>query len=77
MNLEELFDVVDHLPDNELARLKAHISEREKPNITEGEIWGAALEAAAQDFRGNSSPEELNEIFVAMNEKSHPSEKGL
>jgi hypothetical protein len=77
MDFAELLSVVDQLPPEDLAVLKEHIRQREADQKREAAAWGTALEEAAADFRGDSSPEELRNIFESINHKSPPSEKGL
>lgn len=79
MDFNELLEVVDNLPDDDLERLKTHITKREqsshKPRTVEE--WIAKFANIAAEFRGTSSDEEMREIIEAMTLKSPPSEKGL
>jgi hypothetical protein len=70
MDIQDILDAVDHLPDDELARLKRHITQREADRRQEAQVWGETLSAAAAAFRGESSPEELDELFDAIQIKS-------
>jgi len=77
MDIDKLLEAVDDLSADDLSRLQEHIAQRQRTLQHEAEDWLAALEAAAAEFRGDSSEEELREIFAAMNTKSTPSKKGL
>ncbi|MCC7205868.1 MAG: hypothetical protein IT323_01090 [Anaerolineae bacterium] len=77
MDFERLLEVIDTLSPQELEQLKAHLARREQNQVRDAEAWGMALEAAAAEFRGDSSPEELADLFAAINEKSPPTDKGL
>ena len=77
MNIQELLTAVDHLSGDELAQVKTRINQREAEQRREAEAWGRAFEAAAAEFRGDSSPEELDDLFKAMSLKSTPSDKGV
>jgi len=77
MDIDKLLEAVDDLSADDLHRLQEHIAQRQRTLEHEAEDWRAALEAAAAEFRGDSSEDELREIFAAMNTKSTPSKKGL
>lgn len=70
MNIHEILTAVDHLSAEELAQVKTHISQREAEQRCEAQAWGRVLEAAAAEFRGDSSPEELAALFEAIQLKS-------
>jgi hypothetical protein len=73
MDLEQLLDAVDHLSPEEREKLKAHLVGRAKPRTVEE--WMAEFADIAAEFRGDSTDEEMREIFEAMNMKSKPSKK--
>jgi hypothetical protein len=78
MNLEEILAAVDKLPPDDLERLKAHLNRTKtssKPRTVEE--WMAKFNEIADEFRGDSSDEEMRDLIAAMNMKSPPSEKGL
>lgn len=78
MNIDQLLAVIDELPPEDLERVKAHLAEgSHKPRPKTAEEWEQELKSIAEEFRGESSDEEMREIIEAMNLKSKPSDKGL
>ena len=78
MTFEEILEAVDKLPADDKERLKAHLAEtKTSPGPRTAEEWMAKFRDIAEEFRGDSSDEEMRELIEAMNMKSPPSEKGL
>jgi hypothetical protein len=75
MDIDKILAVIDNLSTDELQRLKLRIAEREQTQQRTAEQWLTALDAAITEFRGDSSEEEMQQIFEAMSMKSVPSEK--
>ncbi len=80
MDLNKLIEAVDNLPPEDLNALEAHIAQRKQAQPSHHrtvEEWMGELKRIADDFRGDSTEEEMAEIVAAMTTKSTPSEKGL
>ncbi len=78
MTLEQILAAVDQLSPDDLERLKIYVEERERMNRPRtAEEWMAELRSIAQEFRGESSDEEMRDIITAMQMKSPPSDKGM
>jgi anti-sigma factor RsiW len=73
-DISDLLAVIDRLSPEELAQIRERIDQRTRAQRTAA-AWEQAAEAAAAHFRGDSSPEELDEIFEVIKIKSQPSEK--
>ncbi len=71
MTLEEILAAVDQLSPDDLKQLKAYVEEREQPNSPRtAEEWMAELSTIAEEFRGDSSDEEMQDIVAAIQLKS-------
>jgi hypothetical protein len=75
MNLGEIISVVDELSEDEREQLKVYLSEPKvkspapvRPKTVEE--WMAKFKAIAEEFRDDSTDEEMEEIIAAMNYKS-------
>jgi hypothetical protein len=77
MIFDDLIQVIDSLSTAELEQLKVHIDARQNLLRQKAEGWAAALDAATDEFWGDSIEEEMREIFEAMSLKSLPSSKPL
>ena len=77
MNLETLLANIDNLSPEDRERVKAHLTQQEQAHRESIEHTLADLDAAINEFWGDSSEEEMNTIIEAMRTKSTPSEKGL
>jgi hypothetical protein len=77
MDLQTLLTTIDNLSPEDRERLKAHLAQQENARREHASQVLADLDAAIDEFWGESSDEEMQSIFEAMRTKSTPSEKGL
>jgi hypothetical protein len=78
MDLEQLLAAIGDLSPEERERLRQYLArqqESSKPRTVDE--WLAEFQDIANEFRGESSEEEMKEIIQAMTLKSKPSEKGV
>ena len=77
MDLNQILAAVDDLSVEERDQLQKYLSGHgmSRPRRT-AEEWMAELTDIAREFRGDSSDEEMKEIFEAMSLKSVRSDKG-
>lgn len=78
MNLEQLLPEVDRLSPEDRDKLKLHLTQHpaSAAKLTVNE-WIEVLNAIADEFRGDSTDEEMQEIVAAITTKGFSSEKGL
>lgn len=71
MDVESIIKAIDELSPEDQERIKTHLRERERelnhPHTVEE--WLTVIDEAVADFRGNSSPEEIEQIAAAMSAK--------
>jgi hypothetical protein len=83
MNLEEIVAAIGDLSLEDFDRLKQRLESIEwerrqnRPKPRTVEEWMAEFRRISDEFRGDSSEEEMKEIVEAMTLKSKPSDKGL
>ncbi len=80
MNVTDLIDAIDSLPPNEREQIKQHLNEPPTVAVRRPETmeeWLALFQDIANEFRGDSTDEEMEALRAAMTLKSIPSEKGL
>ena len=68
MNLETLFSTIDNLSPDDLEQLKKHLAQQEVRQYTAEQAF-SDLDAAIDEFWGDSSEDEMQAIFEAMRTK--------
>jgi len=77
MNLDTLLEAIDKLSPEEREQVRTHLAAQDQSEREKVDQIMIELNAAIDEFWGDSSEEEMQMIVDAMRTKSKPSEKGL